>query len=141
VVAEIAVLLAFPLLERRLSMRALLAAAFAASSLRWFLVSRADSAAALVSLQLLHAFTFGVFWPSAVGAMARFVPPRLRATGQALFGATVFGLGNAVAYQLAGAGYDASGSAAPVFAWAALAALAPLALLPFFTGARAAASR
>jgi PPP family 3-phenylpropionic acid transporter len=141
VAAEIAVLLAFPLLERRLSLRALLASAFAATALRWFLVWRAESAAAIVLLQLLHAFTFGVFWASAVGAVARFVPPRLRATGQALFGATVFGLGNTLAYQLAGAGYDAFGSAAPVFGWAAAVEIVPLLLLlgirtPYGSGGR-----
>jgi len=141
VVAEIAVLLAFPLLERRLSLRALLALVFALSSLRWLLVARAGSAAALVLLQLLHAFTFGVFWGAAVSAMARFVPPRLRATGQALFGAAVFGVGNTVAYQLAGAGYDAFGSAAPVFGWAAAVEIVPLLLLlglrsPSGSGAR-----
>ena len=129
VVAEMAVLLAFPLLERRLSLRALLALAFAATSLRWLLVARAGSAAELVLLQLLHGFTFGMFWGSAVGAMARFVPPRLRATGQALFGATVFGLGNTAAYQLAGAGYDAFRSAAPLFAWASAVEVVPLLLL------------
>jgi PPP family 3-phenylpropionic acid transporter len=146
VVAEIAVLLAFPLLERRLSLRALLGAVFSMSALRWLLVSRAESAAALVLLQLLHGFTFGAFWGAAVSAMARFVPPRLRATGQAVFGATVFGLGNTVAYQLAGAGYDAFGSAAPVFAWAAAVEAVPLGLLlglrsPSGSGGRSAPAR
>jgi PPP family 3-phenylpropionic acid transporter len=129
VVAEIAVLFAFPLLERRLPSRALLAIAFAGTSLRWLLVSRAASAEALVLLQLLHGLSFGLFWGAAVSAMARFVPARLRATGQALFSAVVFGAGNAIAYQLAGAGYDAWGSVAPLFAWGAAVELVPLALV------------
>jgi PPP family 3-phenylpropionic acid transporter len=141
VVAEVAVLLAYPLLERRFPLRTLLAAAFAGSALRWLLVSRAESAAALVALQLLHGLTFGVFWASAVNAMARFVPPALRATGQALFSAVVFGAGNALAYQLAGAAYDAWRSAAPVFAWGAAVELVPLALVLALSGDPGASSR
>jgi PPP family 3-phenylpropionic acid transporter len=119
VVAEIAVLLLFPRLERRASTRTLLAVAFLGSALRWVLLSRAESAAAIVLLQLLHGLTFGLFWGTAMDAMARLVPAGLRATGQALFTAIVFGAGNGVGYQLAGRAYDAYGSAAPLFAWAA----------------------
>jgi PPP family 3-phenylpropionic acid transporter len=127
--AEIGFLLLFPRLERRLSLGSLLAVAFAGTSLRWALVSRADSAAALVGLQVLHGLTFGLFWGAAVKAMSIAVPSRLRATGQALFSAVVFSGGNAVGYALSGAGYDRYGSASPLFAWAAALELAPLALV------------
>jgi MFS transporter, PPP family, 3-phenylpropionic acid transporter len=119
VAAEIAALLAFPRLERRFSSRALLAAAFLGSAARWLLTARATSAEAIVALQLLHGLTFGLFWGTALHALAGLVPPALRATGQALFSAVVFGAGNAVGYRLAGAAYDWHGSAAPLFAWAA----------------------
>jgi PPP family 3-phenylpropionic acid transporter len=127
VAAEILALLAFPRLERRASLRTLLAAAFLGSALRWLLTARAASAEALVALQLLHGLTFGLFWGAAMHGLAALVPSRLRATGQALFSAVVFGLGNAVGYRASGRVYDAYGSAAPLFAWAAALELVALA--------------
>jgi PPP family 3-phenylpropionic acid transporter len=124
--AEVLALLAFPRLAARLSLRTLLAVSFAATVVRWLLLSRASSAVEVVLVQLLHFFTFGLFWGAAVEAMSRLVPPRLRTTGQALFSALVFGVGNAVGYQLAGIGYDRLGSVAPLYAWAAALELAPL---------------
>jgi PPP family 3-phenylpropionic acid transporter len=126
VVGEIVALLVFPRIAAGRSRRTLLAVAFVGSAVRWLLVSRAASPAALVALQLLHALTFGLFWAAAMTAMAALVPPRLRATGQALFTAIAFGGGNAVGYRLSGMGYDHHGSAAPLFAWAAAAEVVAL---------------
>jgi PPP family 3-phenylpropionic acid transporter len=133
VAAEVVALLAFPRIAARFSLRAVLATAFAASAVRWALLRHATGAAEVVLLQLLHFFTFGLFWGAAVDAMSRLVPSRLRATGQAVFAAVVFGGGNAVGYQLSGLGYDRFHGAAPLFGWAALAELVSLAgvlLLP-----------
>jgi PPP family 3-phenylpropionic acid transporter len=129
VLAEVTVLLAFPRLERRFTPRALLAVAFAGSAARWLLLWRAESAPAIVAIQLLHGLTFGAFWGAAVNEMARIVPVRLRATGQALFSAVVFGAGNAVGFALSGAGYDRLGGARPLFAWASVAELLALAVV------------
>ena len=107
----------------------ILAAVFAGSSVRWALIAHARGAPELIGLQILHALTFGVFWGCAVEAMQRTVPVRLRATGQAVFSAVVFGAGNAVGYALSGAGYDRFGSAAPLYAFAAALELLPLFLL------------
>jgi PPP family 3-phenylpropionic acid transporter len=52
---------------------------------------------------------------------------RRAATGQALFGAVVFGGGNALGYQLSGLGYDHYRSVAPLYAWAAALEVLPLA--------------
>lgn len=128
VAAEVAALLAFPRIASAAPLRTVLAVAFAASALRWGLVWRAGSATAVVLLQLFHFFTFGLFWAAAVEAMSRLVPSRLRATGQAVFAAVVFGAGNAVGYQLSGLGYDRFGGAAPLFAGAGVADLVALAL-------------
>ncbi len=129
VAAEVVALLAFPRIAARFRPRTVLTVAFAASALRWFLLSRATGAAAIVSLQLLHAFTFGLFWGAAMEVMSRAVPSRLRATGQALFAAVVFGAGNAVGYQLSGLGYDRWHGVAPLFAWAGAAELVALAAI------------
>jgi PPP family 3-phenylpropionic acid transporter len=125
--AEVVALLAFPRLARRFSLRALFALAFAGTALRWWLLSRSGAPAAVVGLQALHGLTFGLFWGAAVEAMSALVPARLRATGQALFGAVVFGGGNALGYQLSGLGYDYYGGAAPLYAWAAALEILPLA--------------
>jgi PPP family 3-phenylpropionic acid transporter len=127
--AEVFALLAFPALQRRFSQRKLFAAVFAGSSVRWALIAHARGAPELIGLQVLHALTFGVFWGCAVEAMQRTVPARLRATGQAMFSAVVFGAGNAVGYALSGAGYDRFRSAAPLYAFAAAIELLPLLLL------------
>jgi PPP family 3-phenylpropionic acid transporter len=129
VAGEVGALLVFPWLERRIPLRALFAAAFTGTIVRWALLSRAESAAALVLLQLLHALTFGIWWGCAIEGMSRAVPARLRATGQALFSAVVFGIGNAAGYALAGAGYDRLGGVAPLFGWAAVVEVLPLVLL------------
>ena len=126
VLAESVALFAFPALERRFALRTLFAASFATTILRWLLVARASSPAALVLLQLLHGLTFGVFWGCAVEAMARCVPGHLRATGQAVFSAVVFGAGNALGYGLAGAGYGRIGDVAPLFTIAAAVEVVPL---------------
>jgi len=130
--AEILALLAFPRFQGH-STRALYAVAFGVSALRWLLCWQLSSAPLLVAVQLLHAFTFGLFWGASVRAMGQLVPARLRATGQALFSGLVFAGGNVAGYQLSGLGYDHYGSAAPLFGWAAaaecLALLLALALL------------
>src|SRR5512138_456257 len=129
VVAEIAVLLAYPRLERRLPLRALFAIAFLGSAVRWALLSRATGAVPVAALQAFHGLTFGVFWGSAMRALADLVPTRLRATGQAVFTAVAFGGGNAVGYALSGVGYDRLGGVGPLFGFAAAAEIASLALV------------
>lgn len=129
VLAEIAALLAFPRLERRVPLRGLFAIAFVGSAVRWTLLSSATGPAAVALLQLLHGLTFGLFWGSATRALADLVPARLRATGQAVFTAVVFGGGNAAGYALSGVGYDRLGGVGPLFLAAAGLELVALAVV------------
>lgn len=129
VAAEMAALAVFTNLQRRFGLRPLFVVAFLGSAVRWALLARAETAAAVVGLQLLHGLTFGVFWGCATASLAEIVPARLRATGQALFTSLVFGVGNALGYAAAGAGYDRTGSVAPLLGAAALAELLPAALV------------
>jgi PPP family 3-phenylpropionic acid transporter len=129
VVAEIVALLYFPRIERHVAPRALFAIAFVGSALRWILVSRATGALAVAGLQAFHGLSFGIFWGTAMKGIAALVPSRLRASGQALFTAVVFGAGNAAGYALSGLGYDRLGGAGPVFALAAVAELLALAVV------------
>ena len=128
VLAEVVALWAFPPLLRRFELAPLLAAACAGTALRWWLISRAHGAPAMVLLQLFHALSFGLWWACAVEAMGRLVPVGLRATGQALFSALVFGAGNAVGYALSGAGYERLGGASRLFAAAGVVELVAIPL-------------
>jgi PPP family 3-phenylpropionic acid transporter len=109
--SEIAVMALYPRLARRLSPLALLAAALATGALRWWLLSIATSPAGVIAQALLHGVTFGAFYLAAIGVLAREVPPHLRASGQALFMSTTFGLGGLIGNLLAGRGYDLLGGA------------------------------
>jgi len=136
VVAEILALLLAPRLERRFSPRALLGVAFAASAARWLLTWRIEGGVSLVLLQLGHGLTFGLFWATAMACLGFLVPPRLRATGQAILTA-VLAASNALAFQASGRLYDLHGSAAPLFGWAAALELAALAWVLGLTGLKA----
>ena len=142
VVAEIGVLLAYPRLERRFPLRGLFATAMLGSALRWALLARATHPVTVAGLQSLHGLTFGLFWGSAMRALADVVPTRLRATGQAVFTGVVFGGANAAGYALSGAGYDRLGGAAPLFGFAAaVEVVAAIALLAGTGASRPAPAR
>jgi PPP family 3-phenylpropionic acid transporter len=125
VLAEIAVLLLYPRIEQRFSTGTLLAVAFGAGAIRWSLLSVASSATTIITLQALHGLSFGLYWAATIKLMSRIVPPALRTTGQALYGAVSFSLGGAIGSQLSGICYDAFGSTAPVYRLAALGELLP----------------
>lgn len=137
--AEVLALLFFPRFEARLGDRASFALAFAASALRWALLSRAHGVGPVIALQLFHGLTFGLFWAASMRSLGRLVPPTLRATGQALYAAVVFGGGNAAGYQLSGLGYDRLGGVRPLFAAAAAVEMALLAATLLFARRPAAA--
>ena len=133
--AEIAIFLLFSRLRMRFPLPRLLAAAFAVSALRWWLFAYAHSAALLVALQVAHAFTFGLFWATAMAWIADCVPPKLRATGQVLF-TTVTGLGSVIALPLAGTLYDVTGGAGLCFTLAGILDLVPLGCVLLWSRAR-----
>jgi PPP family 3-phenylpropionic acid transporter len=119
VAAEVLALLLLPRLLQRFSLRSLFAAAYLLSAARWLLVARARSAPELALLQLFHGATFGLWWGCAVESLRNAVPARLRASGQAVFSAVVFGAGNLSGSILSGAGYDLFGGASALFICAA----------------------
>jgi MFS transporter, PPP family, 3-phenylpropionic acid transporter len=137
-VAEIAMMYALPWLERRWSVRPLLAAAFLATALRWALLATAQTALAVSLLQVLHGLVLGLFWGTVVRAIGDLVPQRLRVTGHALFGSVVVGGGSTLGFWLAGLGYDRLGGAGPLFTIASGLELVPLVLV-LAVGARFAA--
>ena len=102
VAAEVAVMLAWPFLVRRFSLRLLLALGFGATAVRWVAVTLTASPALLVAIQSLHGLTFGVTYLASVHLMDSEVPPALRASGQALYAAVAFGLAGLLGNGLAG---------------------------------------
>lgn len=93
-------------LLKRYKPQSLLLVAFGVAVLRWFLKSIAISPYQIVFLQLLHSIVFGIFYSTSVVYISRLVPERLRASGQNLFWATTFGLGNVTANLIAGWLYE-----------------------------------
>jgi PPP family 3-phenylpropionic acid transporter len=124
VTAEMLVLLYFHHLHARVSLDALLAAAFVASSLRWVGNAVLRAPTALIALQALHGMTFGMFWSAGIALVAASVPPKLRATGQALL-VMAINVGGALGNLAVGRLYDTAGPST-LFAIAAVGELLPL---------------
>jgi PPP family 3-phenylpropionic acid transporter len=128
VVGEMTALYFFRRVHARASLPTLLAFVAGISAIRWVATAQLTSPTALIAIQLLHGFSFGLFWGSALAWLAACVPPSLRATGQTLFTAATFGIGSIVGTLGAGAIYDASGGARAAFLVAACVELVVLAL-------------
>jgi PPP family 3-phenylpropionic acid transporter len=127
VAAEMLVLLYFHRAHARLSLDVLLAAAFVTSAVRWAGNAILRAPAALIALQALHGMTFGMFWSAGIAMVAATVPPKLRATGQALLVMSI-NVGGAVGNLVVGRFYDTAGPRA-LFAAAALGEILPLAVV------------
>ena len=128
VIAEMLVLLALSRLRRRFEIETLLAIAFAGTLIRWMLMPLAASAGSVVSLQLFHGLTFGLFWGAGIAMVSDCVPPSLRATGQSLFVTSMLGIGNVLGYVATGLIYDWRGHVDLAFYGAAVVELLPLGL-------------
>jgi PPP family 3-phenylpropionic acid transporter len=128
-VAEALMMYFFPALERRFTVRTLLAFSFVSMAVRWALLSTSHALVSIVALQVLHGAAAGLFWATVVRGIGDLVPARLRVTGHALFGAVVVGGGNTLGYLLAGIGYDALHGASALFGIAAVVELVPLTLV------------
>jgi PPP family 3-phenylpropionic acid transporter len=127
VTAEMLVLLYFHRLHARVSLDALLAAAFVSSALRWVGNAVLRAPGPLIALQALHGMTFGMFWSAGIALVTATVPPKLRATGQALL-VMAINVGGAVGNLAVGRIYDSAGPSL-LFAVAAGGELLPLAVI------------
>jgi PPP family 3-phenylpropionic acid transporter len=109
VISEVAVMAAWPRLVGPARPERLLAVAIGAHAARWWLNAEVISAAGLLAIQLLHGLTFGLFYVASVHLMDEMIRPELRATGQGIFAAGVFGVGGLVGNLGAGRLFDAVG--------------------------------
>ncbi|MCA2979304.1 MAG: MFS transporter [Myxococcaceae bacterium] len=127
VTSEVLVLATWPRWSHRLSPRAVLLVAFAASACRWAAMGLTTSQGGLVALAALHGLSFGAFYVASISWVAARSPESLRATGQALFVAATFGLGGLVGFTGAGQLYERLGGQW-LFLVAAAAELLPAAI-------------
>lgn len=128
VLAEILIFLFAPNLLRRFRVQALLLACLAATVVRWGATAAfAGSLWVLLSMQLLHALSFGVFHACCMQLVAQYFPGRLSGHGQALLYSLGSGAGGVIGSIAAGAAWKAGGGPA-AFAFGALATAAALAV-------------
>ena len=83
---------------------------FVVSAARWVATAYAPSPGVLVALQAAHVLGFGLWYASAIAAMGRFAPLRLRSTLQGTFAAVVFAGGGILGSAGGGALIDAFGT-------------------------------
>lgn len=122
VFAEIALMVYAPRMLARRSGEGLLVLCAVASLVRWTLLSVAESQLAILSAQVLHALTFGLWYLSLVRYIQLRAPEAVRTAVQSVLQAGN-GLGMMVGYLVSGQLFEAAGGAA-VFQLAAAAAVA-----------------
>lgn len=94
-----------PIIARFGTIELLIAGGFAAT-LRWTLMSLDPPLAALVPLQLLHAFSYGAAHVGAIGFLARAVPEEVAGSAQALYATFAAGVAMGAATLASGALYE-----------------------------------
>jgi PPP family 3-phenylpropionic acid transporter len=88
----------------------------------------AQSLAALLVAQVMHAATFGAFHAASIGYVHKLFKGRLQSRGQAIYGSIAFGFGGAAGNVASGYLWTAAG-AALTFTFSAAAALLGLILV------------
>lgn len=109
VTAEVLVMWSFRSIARRVALLPLIGISFALGAVRWVITSAASDGRVLAATQIAHGVCFGAFFVASMAHLERAVPERLRATGRALYGALVFGLGGLGGNALAGWLFDEGG--------------------------------
>ena len=129
VICEIAIFAWMPRLFRAFTLKRILVVSFGLAVVRFLAIGwLAQSLAALLVAQVLHAASFGSFHAASIGYVHRLFKGRLQSRGQALYGSFAFGVGGAAGAFASGYLWDAWG-AAPTFTVAAACALAGMLLV------------
>ncbi|HEU5180565.1 MAG TPA: MFS transporter [Candidatus Polarisedimenticolia bacterium] len=131
VVAEIGMMIASARLLAREGPMRLIAASLLAAAVRWLMLALGTGAILLAAGQLLHALSYALFHVAAVSATHRLFPDALRSSGQSLYNAMTYGLGNLIGMLGCSLGVGALGinglfGVSSAMALAALLALGPL---------------
>ncbi len=108
--AEILVMIRSDKIFGRFSLESVLIFSFMIAALRWFMLFFAQSAAAILLSQVLHAVTYGTFHIASILYIDRLTPEKVKTLGQAVNNAISYGLGLMVGFFLNGYFYEISGS-------------------------------
>ncbi|MDZ7579283.1 MAG: MFS transporter [Deltaproteobacteria bacterium] len=133
--AEILVMVKSEALFKRYSLEKVLIFSFAVAAVRWSVLYFARSPALILSVQTLHAVTYGTFHMASIIWIDRLAPVQAKTVGQSVNNAVQYGLGLMAGFFLNGFLYERIGSAA-LFLMSAGIALAGGAL--FWGGTRVA---
>ena len=111
VIAEIAVFIWMSWLMRTFSLRAILSASFALTTIRFLIIGWAiDWPATAIAAQLMHGVTFGAHHVASVAAINRWFAPRHQARALALYGSVSYGAGGVTGSLLSGYIWDMLGA-------------------------------
>jgi PPP family 3-phenylpropionic acid transporter len=122
IVLEVVMLRATAFLGARFGTRNVLLACAALTVVRWVLLAMTTSPPAFIALNALHGVTFGLFYGTLVGLIAKKAPPEMRQSAQGIIASSSFGLGGAFGSVVCGAVLERAGAAATWWTMAAIAA-------------------
>jgi len=127
VICEIGIFAWMPRLYQAFTLRQILIASFMLAVMRFLIIGwLAQSLAALLFAQVLHAATFGSFHAASIGYVHRIFRGDMQARGQAIYGSFAFGLGGALGSFASGYVWEHSGPALTFTLGAGCAALGGL---------------
>jgi len=120
--AEIVIFIFMHRLIIKFKVSSLFVACFVLTTIRWAAMAYVvDSLILLILIQLLHAFSFGLFHSAAIHVVHAYFKGRLQGRGQALYSASSFGLGGALGALLSGLLWKSMGSEFTFIAMACIA--------------------
>ena len=105
-IAEIMVMINSKWIFKYLSYETALIISFMVATIRWGSISQVTSPFAVLSLQLLHAMTYGMFHMASILYIDLLSPGETKTLGQAINNATTYGLGLMVGFFLSGILYE-----------------------------------
>jgi PPP family 3-phenylpropionic acid transporter len=110
--AEILVMIFSRRIFKRFALSSVLSFSMLAAALRWFALSRVQSAPAIVICQLAHALTYGTFHMASILYTDALAPEEVKTLAQAVNNALTYGLGLMVGFFISGSLYETMGAAA-----------------------------
>jgi len=109
-IAEIVVMIKSDVIFKRFSTDNVLVFSFMVAALRWFGLFFATSPASILSLQILHAVTYGTFHVASILYIDSLTPDETKTLGQSVNNATTYGLGLMVGLVMSGYFFESLGT-------------------------------
>lgn len=121
VVSEIFFLVFAAAIQKRVGLKAMIAAGMFAAALRWEMITWSQNPVFVLGVQALHGIHFGVYHAAAVQYLDALSPSATKNTAQSLYSAATFGIGASAGAFIAGALLPVWGFSGLLHAGAALA--------------------